>query len=136
MVSQKEVDFMSMEIDAWKQQTATLVKLVNTTESKYEARGKSLNKLWERGKELQKEVATLQKFCGRITLNLAKLELENRIIVIPANKQIGCEPKQFLVRDIVRQLINVTGYDLEFNVLQKKFFGPVNLAMTGEEIKK
>jgi len=120
MVSQHEVDFMRMEIDSWKQQTSKLAKLVNTIESKYEARGKSLNKLWEKGNELRKEIVTLKNFCGRITLNLARLELENRIIVKPQTEQIGCEPKQFLVRDIVRQLINESGYDLEFNVLQKK----------------
>jgi len=120
MVSQKEVDFMKIEIESWKQQTSELAKLINTNESKYKARGKSLNKLWEKSNELKKEVATLKNFCGQVTLNLARLELENRIIVTPANYQIGCEPKRFLVRDIVRQLINESGYDLEFKVLQKK----------------
>ena len=129
MVSQNEVDFMNMKIDALEKEAVYLNK-------RYRERGKSLNKLWEKGKELQKEVATLQKFCGRMTLNLAKLELENRIIVIPANKQIGCEPKQFLVRDIVRQLINESGYDLEFKVLQMKFPTKPALTITGKEIKK
>jgi len=124
MVSQDEVDFMNMKIDA-------LVKDASALNKKYQERGKALNKLWEKGKELRKEVAALKNFCGRITLNLAKLELENRIIVKPQTEQIGCEPKRFLVRDIVRQLINESGYDLEFNVLQKK----ASLTITGKILK-
>ncbi len=125
MVSQHEVDFMNMKIDALEKESVSINK-------KYQERGKALNKLWEKGKELRKEISTLQKFCGRITLDLARLQLENRIIVTSATQQIGCEPKQFLVRDIVRQLINESGYDLEFKVLQKKAF----LTITGKEIKK
>jgi len=115
MVSQHEIDFMNMKIEALEKGWAKL-------NNNYNARGKSLNKLWEKYKELRKEIATLQKFCGRITLDLAKLHLENRIIVKPQTENIGCEVKQFLVRDIVRQLINEAGFDLEFNVLQLKQF--------------
>lgn len=125
MVSQNEVDFMKMQIDALEKESIALRK-------KYEERGKALNKLWEKGKELRKEIATLQKFCGKMTYDIARLHLENRIIVTSANEKIGCEPKQFLVRDIVRQLINESGYDLEFNVLQKKVY----LTMTGKEINE
>ena len=131
MVSQKEVDFLQMELSSWKQQTSTLAKELHILEKKYRGRGKSLNKLWEKGKGLKKEIVTLQKYCGKLTLDLAKLQLENRIIVTSATRQIGCEPKQFLVRDIVRQFINEAGYDLEFNVLQKK----ISLTMTGKQIK-
>jgi len=124
MVSQHEVDFMNMKIDALEKESVALNK-------KYRERGKSLNKLWEKNKDLKKEIVTLQKYCGKLTFDLSKLQLENRIIVPSETRQIGCEPKQFLVRDIVRQLINEAGYDLEFNVLQKK----VSLTMTGKEIK-
>lgn len=130
MVSQHEIDFMNMKIEALEKNAVSLDK-------KYRERGKSLSKLWEKSKELKKEITTLQKYCGKLTFDLSKLHLENRIIVTSANEKIGCEPKQFLVRDIVRQLINVSGYDLEFNVLQKKIFaGPVDLTLTGKEIKK
>ena len=124
MVSQNEVDFLKMRIDALEKESVSLNK-------KYRERGKSLNKLWEKSKELKKEIVTLQKFCGKLTFDLSKLQLENRIIVPSETKQIGCEAKQFLVRDIVRQLINESGYDLEFNVLQKK----MSLTMTGKQIK-
>jgi predicted HTH domain antitoxin len=115
MVSQNEVDFMNMKIEALEKESVSLNK-------RYEGRGKSLNKLWEKDKELRKEIVTLQKYCGKLTFDLSKLQLENRIIVPSATKQIDCPDKQFLVRDIVRQLINKAGFDLEFNVLQLKQF--------------
>ena len=124
MVSQHEIDFMNIKIAALEKESIKLNK-------KYRERGKSLNKLWGKGKELKKEIATLQKYCGKLTFDLSKIQLENRIIVPSANKQIGCEPKQFLVRDIVRQLINDSDYDLEFKVLQKKPY----MTLTGKEVK-
>lgn len=124
MVSQHEIDFMQMKIDALEKGWAKINRNYNT-------RGKSLNKLWEKNKELKKEIVTLQKYCGKLTFDLSKLHLENRIIVTSANKQIDCQDKQFLVRDIVRQLINEAGYDLEFNVLQKK----ASLTVTGKILK-
>jgi len=129
MVSQNEVDFMNMKIDALEKEAVALNK-------QNKERGKALNKLWEKSKELRKEVATLQKFCGKLTYDISRLHLENRIIIPPATKQIGCEPKQFLVRDIVRQLINESGYDLEFKVLQMKCPTKPDLTITGKEIKK
>ena len=123
LVSQNEVDFMKVQIDALEKESIVLRK-------KYEERGKALNKLWEKGKELRKEIATLQKFCGKMTYDIARLHLENRLI-IPA-RQKDCPGTQILVRDIVRQLINESGYDLEFKVLQKK----TSLTITGKEIKK
>lgn len=115
MVSQHEIDFMNMKIEALEKGWAKINK-------NYNARGKALNKLWEKYKELKKEIVTLQKYCGKLTFDLSKLQLENRIIVTSANKQIDCQDKQFLVRDIVRQLINEAGYDLEFKLLQKKVY--------------
>jgi len=124
LVSQHEVDFMNMKIDALEKEARSINK-------KYQARGKSLNKLWEKDKELRKEIVTLQKYCGKLTFDLSKLQLENRIVVKPQTENIGCEVKQFLVRDIVRQLINEAGYDLEFSVLQKK----ASLTVTGKILK-
>ena len=123
MVSQQEVDFMSMKIDALEKESVSLNK-------KYRERGRSLNKLWEKDKELKKEITTLQKYCGKLTFDLSKLHLENRLI-IPA-RQKNCPGTQILVRDLIKQLINESGYELEFKVLQKKTF----LTMTGKEIKK
>ena len=123
MVSQQEVDFMSMKIDALEKESVSLNK-------KYRERGRSLNKLWEKDKELKKEITTLQKYCGKLTFDLSKLHLENRLI-IPA-RQKDCPGTQILVRDLMKQLINESGYELEFKVLQKKTF----LTMTGKEIKK
>ena len=123
MVSQQEVDFMSMKIKALEKESVSLNK-------KYRERGKSLNKLWEKDKELRKEIVTLQKYCGKLTFDLSKLHLENRLI-IPA-RQKDCPGTQILVRDLIKQLINESGYELEFKVLQKKVF----LTMTGKEIKK
>ena len=48
MVSQNEVDFMSMKIDVLEKEAVSLNK-------RYKERGKSLNKLWENGKELKNE---------------------------------------------------------------------------------
>lgn len=115
---------MQMKIDALEKEWAKI-------DNNYNARGKSLNKLWEKNKELKKEIVTLQKYCGKLTFDISKLHLENRIIIESANKQIGCEPKQFLVRDILRQLINESEYDLEFKVLQKKVY----MTMTGKRMK-
>ena len=134
MVSQKDIDFLQMEIDAWKRQTSELVKLINTNESKYKERGKSLNKLWEKGKEIRKEIVTLQKYCGKLTFDLSKLQLENRLI-IPA-RQKDCPGTQILVRDLLKQLINESGYELEFKVLQIKYPTTPDLTISGKEIKK
>ena len=128
MVSQHEIDFMSMKIDALEKEAITFNK-------RDKARGKALNELWEKGKELRKEIVELKKYCGKLTFDLSKLYLENRIIVTSANEKIGCEPKQFLVRDIVRQLINESGYNLEFKVLQMRYPTTPDLTMTGKEIK-
>ena len=136
MVSQNEVDFLQIEVSEWKQRTAELAKALNILESNHKERGKALNKLWEKGKELRKEIATLQKFCGKLTYNISRLQLENRLIIPAAAKIIGCENKQFLVKDIVRQLINESGYDLEFKVLQPKFPTKPDLTISGIEIKK
>lgn len=113
MVSQQEVDFMNMKIEALEKESVSINK-------KYRERGKSLNKLWEKDKELKKEIVTLQKYCGKLTFDLSKLHLENRLI-IPA-RQKDCPGTQILVRDLLKQLINDSGYDLEFKVLQKKLF--------------
>jgi len=125
MVSRKEVDFMNMKIEA-------LEKEVRSLNKKYEGRGKSLNKLWEKYKELKKEIVTLQKYCGKITFDLSKLQLENRLI-IPAETGAGT---QILVRDLLKQLINESGYDLQFKVLQIRYPTKSGLTITGEETKK
>lgn len=131
MVSQKEVDFISMELSEWKKQTSNLANEIHILQGKYETRGKALNKLWEKGKELRKEIVTLQKFCGRLTLDLAKLQLENRLMIPAKNKDLP--GMQILVRDLVRQLISESGYELEFKVLQKKTIP--TLTMSGKVIK-
>ena len=136
MVKQHEIDFLQMEISEWKHRTAELAKALNISESNQKERGKALNKLWEKGKELRKEVAILQKFCGKLTYDISRLHLENRIIIPSAARLIGCENKQFLVKDIVRQLINESGYDLEFKVLQMKYPTKPDLTISGIEIKK
>ena len=135
MVKQHEIDFLQMEVQEWKQRTAELAKALNISESNHKERGKALNKLWEKSKELRKEIATLQKFCGKLTYDISRLHLENRIIIPSAARQIGCENKQFLVRDIIRQLINESGYELEFKVLQMKSSTKPDLTITGKEIK-
>ena len=88
-------------------------------------------------KEIRKEIVTLQKFCGRLTLDLAKLQLENRLI-IPAETGAGT---QILVRDLLMQMINESGYDLQFKVLQMRY--PTKrvqtkpaLTVTGKQIRK
>ena len=128
MVSQQEVDFMSLKIEALEKESVSLNK-------KYHERGKALNKLWEKGKEIRKEIVTLQKFCGRLTLDLAKLQLENRLI-IPAETGAGT---QILVRDLLMQLINESGYDLQFKVLQvryptKRVRNKPALTITGKQV--
>lgn len=132
MVSQQEVDFMNMKIEALEKGWAKL-------NNGYNARGKSLNKLWEKNKELRKEIVTLQKFCGRLTLDLAKLQLENRLI-IPAKTGIGT---QILVRDLLKQLIDESGFDLEFKALQIRYPTKLvkvrtkpKLTIAGKQIKK
>lgn len=137
MVSQHEIDFISMELSEWKKQTSNLANEIHILQGKYDARGKSLNKLWEKNKGLRKEIVTLQKFCGRLTLDLAKLQLENRLI-IPA--ETGADT-QILVRDLLKQLINESGYDLQFKVLQvryptKRVRTKPTLTITGKQIKK
>lgn len=129
MVSQQVVDFMSLKIEALEKGWAKL-------NNNYNARGKSLNKLWEKSKELRKEIVTLQKFCGSLTLDLAKLQLENRLI-IPAETGAGT---QILVRDLLKQLINESGYDLQFKVLQIRYptkqRRKLALTINGKQIKK
>ena len=125
MVSQNEIDFMNMKIEALEKESVSLNK-------KYQQRGKALNKLWEKREELVKEIAKLKEFCGKLTYDISRIHLENRIVIPSAAKLVGCENKQFLVKDIVRQLINESGYDLEFKVLQPK----IALTIAGEETKK
>ena len=129
MVSQQEVDFMSMKIEALEKESVSLNK-------KYQERGKSLNKLWEKRLELVKDLAKLKEIYGKLTYDFSQLYLENRIMIPSAARIVGCENKQFLVKDIVRQLINESGYDLEFKVLQMKFPTKPALTVTGQEIKK
>ena len=129
MVSQQEVDFMSMKIEALEKESVSLNK-------KYQERGKSLNKLWEKRLELVKDLAKLKEIYGKLTYDFSQLYLENRIMIPSAAKIVGCENKQFLVKDIVRQLIKESGYDLEFKILQPKFPTKPALTITGEEIKK
>lgn len=137
MVSQQEVDFISMELSEWKKQTLNLEAELQTLQGKYETRGKALNKLWEKGKELKKEVVTLQKFCGQVTLNMAKIALENRLI-IPSHLD-DIPGTQILVRDLLKQLINESGYDLQFKVLQsrpaKRIRTKLALKISGKQIK-
>jgi len=129
MVSQNEIDFMNMKIEALEKESGSLNK-------KYQERGKALNKLWEKRKELQKDIVKLKELCGRLVLDVSKLYLENRIMIPAAAKIIGCENKQFLVKDLLQQLINESGYNLEFKVLQIKYPTKPDLTITGEEIKK
>ena len=115
-----------------KKEIVSLNALVITFEKYKKERDKAINGLWEERKELVKEIAELKEIYGKLTYDFSKLYLENRIMISSAARIIGCENKQFLVKDIVRQLINESGYDLEFKVLQKKD----SLTMTGKEIKK
>ena len=125
MVSQHEVDFMNIKIEQLEKTWAKLNK-------NYNARGKSINKLWEKNKELKKQIVTIQKALGNVAFNLGKLETENRIIVHPTS-ELG-EPKKVLVKDIVAQLVEASGYDLEFSVLNIKPTKP-ELTITRQEIK-
>ena len=124
MVSQHEVDFMNMKIEQLEKAWAKLNK-------SYNARGKSLNKLWERNKDLKKQIVIIQKALGSVAFNIGKLETENRLIIPAKNKDLP--GMQILVRDLVKQLIAESGYDLEFKVLSKYPTKP--LTMTGKEIK-
>jgi len=138
MVSQHEVDVIQMELSCQKKRIEELEKMTNAlnliTHKKYKEHGKSLNKMWEKGKELRKEISTLQRYCGKLTFDLAKLQLENRLI-IPA-RQKDCPGTQILVRDLLKQLINESGYDLEFKVLQMRYPTKPDLKVTGKEIKE
>lgn len=122
MVSQHEVDFMNIKIE---QLEKAWIKLNKS----YNARGKSLNKLWERNKDLKKQIVIIQKALGSVAFNIGKLETENRLIIPAKNKDLP--GMQILVRDLVKQLIVESGYDLEFKVLHRKEV----LTMTGKEIK-
>ena len=128
MVSQNEIDFMNMKIEALEKESVSLNK-------KYQQRGKALNKLWEKREELVKEIAKLKEFCGKLTYDISRIHLENRITVPPALKGTYIQNKQFLVKDILMQLLNET-HSLEFNVLQKKIYSPVGLKTAEQETKK
>lgn len=132
MVSQKEVDILQMELSEWKKQTSNLANEIHILQSKYETRGKALNKLWEKGKGLRKEIVTLQKFCGQLTLTTSRLALENRLII--PSKQSDIPGTQILVRDLLKQLINESGYDLQFRVLQIRY--PTKQKRTVKKIEK
>ena len=119
MVNQEQINSVRREVLTQKQTIDALAKIVITLEKQNKERGKSLNKLWEKGKGLMKDIIELKKYCGKLTYNISVLQLENRIIVPPAAKGIMCQNKQFLVKDILMQLINES-HNLEFNVLQKK----------------
>lgn len=124
MVSQHEVDFMNMKIEQLEKAWAKINK-------NYDARGKALNKLWEKNKDLKKQIVTIQKALGSIYFNIGKLETENRLIIPAKNKDLP--GMQILVRDLVKQLISESGYELEFKVLQKK--ETPTLTVSGKEIK-
>lgn len=134
MVSQQEVDFLSMKIEALEKESARVhINLDN--------RAKSLNKLWEKNKELKKELVTLQKLGDQVTAHIKRLTLENRLI-IPSH--LGDVPgTQILVRDLLKQLINESGYDLQFKVLQLRYptkrvrtrTTKPDLTITGKQIK-
>lgn len=111
MVSQKEVDILQMELSSLRSAGRIL-------EAKFADRGKALNKLWEKNKDLNKQIVTIQKALGSVAFNIGKLETENRLIVPARNKDLP--GMQILVRDLVRQLISESGYELEFKVLNKK----------------
>lgn len=118
MIRQKEMDFVRREVLTQKQTIDALAKIVVTLEKQNRERSKSLNKLWEKGKELAKEIVRLKEFCGKLTYDISRLHLENRIIV--SARQKDCPDTQILVRDLIKQLINESGYNLEWRVLQKK----------------
>jgi len=119
MVRQEEIDSIKREMLTQKKTIDELSKIVTTLEKQNKEKGKALYKLWEKRKELVKEIVILKKYCGKLTYDVSVLHLENIIIVPPAARQIGCPGKQFLVKDILMQLINES-HSLEFNVLQKK----------------
>lgn len=119
MVSQQEVDILSRKIEILEKESARV-------HINYDARSKALNKLWEKNKELKGQIVTIQKALGNVAFNIGKLETENRLIVPAKNKDLP--GMQILVRDLVRQLIAESGYELEFKVLQKKqILGPAML---------
>lgn len=123
---------IELELSCQKKRIDELEKSAIALNKKYVDRGKSLNKLWERGKQLIKDIVELKKYCGKLTYDISVLHLENRIIIPPATKQIECQAKQFLVRDILRQLINESGYDLEFKVLQMRYPTKPDLTIKGK----
>ena len=136
MVKQEDIESIEREMSTQRQTIDALAKIVGALEKQNKEKGKALHKLWEKRQELVKEIAKIKEIYGKLTYDFSRLYLENRIMIPSAARIIGCENKQFLVKDIVRQLINESGYDLEFKVLQKKSFGPVDLTITGKEIKK
>jgi hypothetical protein len=122
VVNQEQINSVRREALTQKQTIDALAKIVITLEKQNKERGKSLNKLWEKGKQLMKDIVEIKKYCGKLTYDVARLHLENRIII--STRVIGCENKQFLVKDIVRQLINESDFDLEFKILQRKVLAP------------
>lgn len=124
MVSQKEVDILQRELSSLRSAGRIL-------EAKFADRGKALNKLWEKNKDLNRHIVTIQKALGNVAFNIGKLETENRLIIPAKNKDLP--GMQILVRDLVRQLISESGYELEFKVLQKK--GTPTLTVSGKILK-
>jgi len=137
MGNQNQVDRIEMELYTYKNNVDTLVKVMETYRKNQKERGKSLNRLWEECKKLRKEIVTLQKYCGKLTYDLSVLQLENRINIRSATNP----EKQFLVKEILKQLVEESGYDLEYKLLrkyptEKKELKPVNLTIIGKEVKK
>jgi len=137
VVKQHEVDRIEAELAQYKSNVDTLVKVMEKFRTNQKERGKSLNRLWEECKKLRKEIVTLQKYCGKLTYDLSVLQLENRI-TIPSEFN---KPVAFLVSDILKQLVDKSGYRLECDLLKikyptaKKEVKP-SLTITGKEIKK
>lgn len=80
MVSREELNSLKREILTQKQTIDVLARIVTTLEKQNKERGKSLNKLWEKGKDLTKEIVRLKEFYGKLTYDVSRLHLENRII--------------------------------------------------------
>jgi len=132
VVKQHEVDRIEAELAQYKSNVDTLVKVMEKFRTNQKEHGKSLNRLWEEKEKLRKEIVTLQKYCGKLTYNLSVLQLENRISIASAN---DFKLTPFLVKDILRQLIDKSGYHLECDLLKTKYPTPA-LAISGKEIKK
>ena len=132
MVKQYDIDKLEMEYAVQLQKYEELSKVVATLQSRQKERGKSLNRLWEETKKLRKEIVTLQKYCGKLTYDLSVLQLENRINIASAN---DFKLTPFLVKDILRQLVDKSGYYLGYDLLKPKHPAP-SLTISGKEIKK